>query len=96
MNSAKFLDAMKKKYGIKTDYRLGQILKISQSRISMYRTGKREFDDDTCVMVALELDEPIEFVKAEIQVVRAARSNQTAAWRRLSRFATKGKSAVKN
>ena len=96
MNSAKFLDAMKKKYGIKTDYRLGQILKISHSRISMYRTGKREFDDDTCVMVALELDEPIEFVKAEIQVVRAARSNQTAAWRRLSRFATKGKSAVKN
>ena len=96
MNSAKFLDAMKMKYGIKTDYRLGQILKISQSRISMYRTGKREFDEDTCVIVALELDEPIEVVKAEIQAVRAARSNQTAAWRRLSRFATKGKSAVKN
>ena len=96
MNSAKFLDAMKKKYGIKTDYRLGQILKISHSRISMYRTGKREFDENTCVMVAIELDETIEFVMAEIQAVRSARSNQTAAWRRLARLARKGKTAVKN
>ncbi len=47
VKSADFLDAIKKKYGIKTDYRLGQILKISPTRISMYRTSKREFDEDT-------------------------------------------------
>ena len=94
MNSAEFMDALKKKYGIKTDLRLGQILKISHSRIAMYRTGKREFDEDTCALVAIELDEPMEYVMAEIQAVRAARSNHTAAWRRLGRLAKKGKTAA--
>ncbi len=96
MNSAKFLDAIKKKHGIQTDYSLGRILEISQSRISSYRTGRREFDEDTCVLVAIELDEPMEYVIAEIQAVRAARSNHTAAWRRLGRLAKKGKTAVRN
>ena len=94
MNSAEFMDALKKKYGIKTDLRLGQILKISHSRIAMYRTGKREFDEDTCALVAIELDEPMEYVMAEIQAVRAARSNHTAAWRRLARLAKIGTAAA--
>ncbi len=94
MNSAEFMDALKKKYGIKTDLRLGQILKISHSRIAMYRTGKREFDEDTCALVAIELDEPMEYVMAEIQAVRTTRSNHTAAWRRLGRLARKGKTAA--
>ncbi len=94
MNSAGFLDALKKKYGIKTDLRLGQILKISHSRIAMYRTGKREFDEGTCKLVAIELDEPMEYVMAEIQAVRAMRSKHTAAWRNLARLAKKGKSAA--
>lgn len=94
MNSAKFLDAIKKKRGIQTDYRLGRILEISHSRISNYRTGKREFDEDTCEMVAIELEEPVEYVMAEIQAVRAMRSKQTAAWRRLARLARKGKTAA--
>ena len=69
----------KKKHGIKTDYSLGRILEISHSRISSYRTGKREFDEDTCELVAIELDEPLEYVMAEIQAVRAMRSEHTAA-----------------
>jgi hypothetical protein len=89
------MDALKKKYGIKTDLRLGQILKISHSRIVMYRAGKREFDEDTCEQVAIELDESKEYVIAEIQAVRSARSNRTAAWRRLARLAKKGKTAAR-
>ncbi len=54
MKSANFLDAIKKKYGIKTDYPLGQILKISPSTISKYRTGQREFHEATCELVAIE------------------------------------------
>ena len=94
MNSAKFLDAIKKKHGIQTDYRLSQILEISHSRISMYRNGKREFDEDTCVLVAMELDEPMEYVMAEIQAVRASRTKHEAAWRRLARLARKAKTAA--
>jgi len=91
VKSADFLDTLKKKYGIKTDYRLGEILKISSSRISRYRTGEREFDEATCELVAIELDEPIEFLLAEIQAVRATRTKHEAAWRRLGRVARKGK-----
>ncbi len=94
MNSAEFMDTLKKKYGIKTDLRLGQILEISHPRIAMYRTSKREFDEDTCKLVAIELDEPLEYVMAEIQAVRAMRSEQTATWRRLARRAKKSKTAA--
>ena len=93
MKSAEFLDAIKEKYGIKTDYRLGRILKISPSRISMYRISKREFDEDTCDVVAIDLDETIEVLLAEIQAVRGTRTKHEAAWRRLGRVARKGKAA---
>ena len=91
MKSADFLEAIKKKYGIKTDYRLGQILKISPTRISMYRTSEREFDEATCELVAIELDEPIEYLVAEIQTVRATRTKHEAAWRRLARLVKKAR-----
>ena len=94
MKSAEFLDALKEKYGIKTDYRLGRILKISPSRISSYRSSKREFDEDTCKLVAIELDETVEFLLAEIQAVRGTRTKHEAAWRRLGRVARKGKAAL--
>ena len=95
MKSAEFLDALKEKYGIKTDYRLGRILKISPSRISMYRSSKREFDEDTCKLVAIELDETVEFLFAEIRAVRATRTKHEAAWRRLARLAKKARRCVK-
>jgi len=60
----------------------------------MYRTGEREFDEDTCELVAIELDEPMEYVMAEIQAVRAARSNHTAAWRHRARLVKKGTAAA--
>ena len=95
MKSADFLEAIKKKYGIKTDYRLGQILKISPTRISMYRTSEREFDEATCELVAIELDETIEFLLAEIQAVRATRTKHEVAWRRLARVARKARRCTK-
>ena len=95
MKSAEFLDAIKEKYGIKTDYRLSRILKISPSRISMYRSSKREFDEDTCKLVAIELDETVEFLLAEIQAVRAMQTKHEAAWRRLARLARKARRCTK-
>ena len=95
MKSAEFLDAIKEKYGIKTDYRLSRILKISPSRISMYRTSQREFDEDTCKLVAIELDDTVEFLLAEIQAVRAMRTKHEVAWRRLVRLARKARRCTK-
>jgi uncharacterized small protein (DUF1192 family) len=62
----------------------------------MYRTSKREFDEDTCELVAIELDETIEFLLAEIQAIRATRTKHEAAWRCLGRVARKGKTAALN
>jgi len=95
VKSADFLDAIKKKYAIKTDYPLSQILKISPSQISGYRTGQREFGEATCELVAIELDEPIEYLLAEIQAVRATRTKHEAAWRRLARLAKKARRCAK-
>jgi len=95
VKSAEFLDAIKEKYGIKTDYRLSRILKIAPSRISMYRSSKREFDADTCKLVAIELDETVEFLLAEIRAVRAMRTKHEAAWRRLARVARKARRCTK-
>jgi hypothetical protein len=95
VKSAEFLDAIKEKYGIKTDYRLSRILKISPSRISMYRSSTREFDEDTCKLVAIELNETVEFLLAEIQAVRSVRTKHEAAWRRLARVARKARRCAK-
>ncbi len=95
MKSAEFLDAIKEKYGIKTDYRLSRILKISPSRISMYRSSQREFDADTCKLVAIELDETVEFLLTEIRAVRAMRTKHEVAWRRLARLAKKARRCTK-
>lgn len=94
MDSAEFLDVLKKKYGIVTDLNLGQLLKVPQACIALYRTGECEFDDSTCKLVAFELGEAPEFVLAEIRAVRARRTEQEAAWRRLGRLARKGRAAV--
>ena len=96
MKSADFLDALKRKFGIRTDRRLGQILNISHPRVSLYRNGEREFDDDTCKLVASKLDEPVEFVLTEIRAIRDRRSQNEAAWRRLARLARKGKAEALN
>ncbi len=95
MNSAGFLDAIKEKYGIKTDHELGRILKISPSRISMYRISKREFDEDTCDLVAIDLGETKEVLLAEIQADRETRTKHEAAWRRLARIAKKARRCTK-
>ena len=60
----------------------------------MYRISKREFDEDTCDLVAIDLDEAIEVLLAEIQAVRGTRTKHEAAWRRLGRVARKGKAAL--
>ncbi len=45
--------------------------------------------------MAIELDEPIEFLLAEIQAVRATRTNNEAAWRRLAQLAKKARRCAK-
>lgn len=94
MNSADFLDALKHKNEWPTDYRLGKELGIAQARISMYRTGKRQFDEAACRKVAKSLDVPAGYVLASVQAERAKCTEDRAEWEWLAHLAKKSKAAA--
>ena len=84
MKSADFLDAVRAKHGLTSDYQVHKFLRIAQSRVSMYRTGRREFDSKTCHLVANALDVDPAWVMVEIQVERANRTEDRDAWQRVA------------
>lgn len=47
-----FLNSLKEKNKIATDYKLAQFIGIPPARIANYRSGRREFDDSTCLKIA--------------------------------------------
>ncbi|WP_229415648.1 helix-turn-helix domain-containing protein [Pseudoduganella armeniaca] len=56
MNTLEYLDAVKRRHGITSDYALAKLLKIGQPAISAYRNGRRIIDDDTALAVAVALE----------------------------------------
>lgn len=54
-NAAEFLDAVKAKHGISTDYKLAKFLGWNQQRITKIRKGA-SFDDDASAQIADVLD----------------------------------------
>lgn len=75
-----FLDAVKEKLGIESDYALAKRLGFPFSTMSNYRTGRRILDDDAALSVALALDiHPFEVIAAA-NVERAKTPEQAARW----------------
>lgn len=58
-----YLDAIKSKTGVPSDYAIAKVLGITRASVSNYRNGHTYFDDDICVKVASILEIP------EIEVV---------------------------
>ena len=60
-----YLDLIKKKYDIKSDYALARFLGISKQRVTTYRQGRSSFNTEFCIIVAkfLALD-PLEIIAA--------------------------------
>lgn len=52
MNTIEYLDAVKSRYNWTSDYRLAKEMGLSQSRMSNYRCGKSEMDEQLCIQVA--------------------------------------------
>lgn len=71
-----YLDLMKKKYDIKSDYALAKFLGISKQRITTYRQGRASFNTEFSIIVAkfLGLD-PMEIIAA----MQAAREKDNLA-----------------
>lgn len=94
MNSADFLDAVRERHGLPSDNQAAKLLGIPPARISMYRTGARQFSDETAQTVAAALDADPGYVMAEIAAERAKRSDVKDAWRRLAELARHASPAV--
>lgn len=52
MNTLEYLEAVKKRLGIESDYALAKVLKMRASTISNYRSGRGQMDDEIAVKVA--------------------------------------------
>ncbi len=71
MNTSMYLDALKARLNLPSDYAAAKRLGVSQQRISNYRSGRQQMDDDLIPKVAelLEVDPAI--VAFDIYAARA-------------------------
>ena len=75
-----FLDAVKEKLGITSDYALAKQLGFPLSTMSNYRTGRRIIDDDAALEVAMALEvNPLQVIAAA-NIERAKTPEQRARW----------------
>jgi transcriptional regulator with XRE-family HTH domain len=84
-----YLDAVKAKLGLPSDYAAAKALRIAHSAISRYRNGKGSFDDEVAFRVAEILDiNPLEVIvsaRAERALNDDARSRWEGYWENFSR-----------
>lgn len=75
-----FLDAVKEKHGIASDYALAKRLGFPLSTMSNYRTGRRILDDDAALAVAQALGaHPLQVIAAA-NAERSKTPEQRARW----------------
>lgn len=84
MNTLEFLDAVKKRYSLPSDYALAKRLGVAPQNISSYRSGRRIIDDDMALQVALELKVNPLAVIATANAERAKTPEQRALWEKFS------------
>lgn len=88
MQTIDFLDAIKRRHEIQSDYALAKLLKVRQTRISHYRRGVSCFDADMALKVAEMLEMPSGYVLACIEEERAERTKRPqvqAAWHQVAK-----------
>ncbi|MFC7287401.1 Cro/Cl family transcriptional regulator [Herminiimonas glaciei] len=90
MKSVKYLEQVQNKYELKNDAALAEKLKITRSAISLYKSGQRVMDEDTClkVAVALKLDNPMSVLMAA-GMDRSKKAGQKSSWGYFSRKLSK-------
>lgn len=78
MKTCVYLDAVKRRLKIESDYALAAQLKTTRQAVSNYRAGRHCLDDLVAVRVAELLDLPPLQVLADIQCERAERAKKPA------------------
>lgn len=94
MKTVDFLDAVKARHRLASDYQLCKFLGWTTSRVSLYRTTPRELDDDACIQIAKALDMPAPYVMACIAAARAKSAESKHAWEKAAKLLKTGSAAV--
>jgi Phage related protein/Helix-turn-helix len=79
--TVQFLDAVKAKHNLPSDYALAKILGITRSGVSKFRVGKDYLGEDTAIKVAELLDLDPGYVMVCIASERAKNPQVKAAWK---------------
>jgi transcriptional regulator with XRE-family HTH domain len=80
MNTMDYLEAVKARRGITSDYALAKALHITPSTISGYRAGRSRIDDDVALTIAEILDLNPLTVIAAANAERAKTPEARARW----------------
>jgi hypothetical protein len=85
MKTVEYLDAVKKKLGISSDYALQAPLGVKKQSVSNYRNGRSGFDSRVAMRVAQILGlEPL-VVIADMEIERAATPEVEDFWKQIAR-----------
>lgn len=82
--TADFLDALRVKLDVPSDYALGAKLGMHRQHISRYRTLHSTFDDAASMRIADILEIDPAFVVASMHAQRAKRSEEKKLWERIA------------
>lgn len=80
-NTVEFLDAVRVKHGLTSDYQLSKHLNCTRGAISSYRTGRTYLDEEMACKVAADLELESSYVLACIASERAKQPEVKAAWK---------------
>jgi hypothetical protein len=93
MKTVDFLDAVKTRHDLPSDYALAAFMEVSKQKISSYRSG-HTLGDDVAVKVAELLDMAPGYVLACVHAERSTDATLAKVWLSLAKAAKKGTGAA--
>jgi hypothetical protein len=90
MNTVDFLDLVKRRHNVPSDYALAKLLGVRHQTVSMYRTADSTLGDQTALRVAELLELRPEYVLACVAAERAQVPGVRSAWLRAAQTLAAG------
>ncbi len=87
MKSSEYLDTIRERLSLPSDYAVAKLLHVSQSRISNYRNDRTDFGPDIIPRIAELLDMDAAVIVADIAAARAKTTFERDAFSRLAALA---------
>lgn len=87
MKSSDYIDAIKERHSLRSDYAASKLIGISPNRISNYRTNRSDFDGDIIPRIAELLSMDAAVIVADIAAARAKTTFERDAFSRLAALA---------